>query len=572
MDTNNSAEVFEVVRPRVLVVSLKADSSVNLAPPTGLYQLMGHLHKNDIVCDIVDRDLEGMEPYMEKLLDGYYQIVGFSVSRIHMTEDLTLIWEIKTKLEEHGINCIYIGGGQEATSNSRQWLDSGLDLIFKGFCERELVKFCNNLTTADFLNGVPSLDDATKGVQGVAYKNGDEYVEIMAPYFGTEQLVELCYDTVMDVEIPYIPYWKMLHERAADTSLGSAEFIIENVRVYTTSHCPRACGFCSSQSFLPDAQGKQSPIVMLSAQQVYDVVAMYAKRYGAVSVLFTDDDFPVGNKQGLDRLEELCELLIEGKKKGDIPENMRFSCQARVYDFMIREGNEKVVNMKILRLMKDAGFLSIGMGVETYVDRILKAPSVNKLGVSAEDCRNVINALLEVGLVPQTNLILGIPEYTVDELIETLETAFEYIQKGADVATSAVMNSIPGAPVHNAGIYETVYRYWRNPFTNETMKIHDYFLPQDQTIRDGIPKFRELADKELEEIRTQRGWEGKILHKRIAHVCNLIAVARGIKREDVANRFRQKLEEIMDKSEKATGFHQAAIPNDQAGDSHPRAN
>ncbi|MBL4759652.1 MAG: radical SAM protein [Mariprofundaceae bacterium] len=540
--SNANSDAF----PRVLVVSLKSDTAVNIAPPTGLFLLKAHLNKNGIECDIVDRDLEGIEPYLDRINDGYYQIIGFSVSRIHMIGDVELIWEIKSSLQERKINSFLIGGGQEATSNARQWLDVGLDLIFKGFCERELVEFCKNLTAGDFCNGLPSIEQVTANVQGIAYKKGDEYIERPAPRFGVEQLTELCYTTVINTRFPYEKYWAMLDDRSADTNLGGSEFFIENVRVYTTSHCPRQCGFCSSQSFLPDAQGKQSPIVMLNAQQVADLVIMYVQDYGAKSILFSDDDFPVGNREGLERMVQFCNLMLEAKKEKKIPESLRFSCQARVFDFLKREDGQKVVNWDLIKLMRKAGFMSIGMGIETYSDRILKAPSINKIGITAKDCHNVIGGLIEVGLVPQTNLILGIPEYTVDELVDTLETAFRYIRNGVDVAITAVMNSMPGAPIHTASLYKTIYRQWTNPYTGETLQIDDYFEPQDPIIRDGISQFRALGDKEIEEIRAQRGWGGKILHKRVIHVCNLIGVARGIKRHDVADGFRKALEDIMD--------------------------
>jgi radical SAM superfamily enzyme YgiQ (UPF0313 family) len=540
---------FQYQNPRILIVSLKSDNSVNIAPPTGLYLLQGYLKKHGLGCTIADRDLEGFETHLDQIYKGYYQIIGFSVSSVHIIDDLELIWELKTSLKQKNINSIFIGGGQEATNNSRQWLDSGLDLIFKGFCERELVKFCKKLTIADFADKVPSLEEATEGVQGIVYKKDKSYIDVMAPIFSVKQLKELCYDTVMEAEFPYKQYWNMLDEQSADINLGASEFFIENVRVYTTSHCPRRCGFCSSQSFLPYTHGKNLPIVMLNAKQVADIVIMYATRYGAKSILFSDDDFPVGNRQGLERLIEFCHLMIEEKRKKRITGSMRFSCQSRIFNFLISKKGKKVINWDLIKLMRKAGFMSIGMGVETFTDRILKGPSINKIGVTVQDCHNVINALLEVGLVPQTNLILGIPEYTVDELVDTLEVAFAYIRRGIDVATTIKMMSMAGSPMQISGELETIYRYWHNPYTGDTLKIADYFQPNDKIIREGFLNFSSIAEKEIEDIRWKHGWEDKILHKRVISICNLIGVARGINRDDVANRFRLALEEIMDASE-----------------------
>ena len=56
--------------------------------------------------------------------------------------------------------------------------------------------------------------------------------------------------------------------------------------------------------------------------------------------------------------------------------------------------------MELLLKLKAAGFYTYGLGVETFADRLLKSPSVNKLGVDAQDCENVLDAMLDIGLNP----------------------------------------------------------------------------------------------------------------------------------------------------------------------------
>ena len=70
--------------------------------------------------------------------------------------------------------------------------------------------------------------------------------------------------------------------------------------------------------------------------------------------------------------------------------------------------------------MEKASFLSIGLGVETFSDRLLKCPSINKKGLTSADSLKVIDAMLSTKIVPQINIIIGIPESTPDELADTL--------------------------------------------------------------------------------------------------------------------------------------------------------
>ena len=94
---------------------------------------------------------------------------------------------------------------------------------------------------------------------------------------------------------------------------------------------------------------------MLTPEQVLDLIRMYVDRYGARGFLFSDDDFPVGNKPGLDRLRRLCELIIADKASGRLPEDLHFACQARILDFVERNiGGPRRPMRDLLKLMYQA--------------------------------------------------------------------------------------------------------------------------------------------------------------------------------------------------------------------------
>ena len=130
--------------------------------------------------------------------------------------------------------------------------------------------------------------------------------------------------------IPYQKFWDILKENSATQDLG-IEFIYENVRVYTTSHCPRMCGFCNSGQYLKETTAEEKDLminrndegirfskgvqklVRLDAQEVMDLIMFYIKNYGAKSFLFSDDDFAL---KGTDnRTEKFADLVIEYKEK-----------------------------------------------------------------------------------------------------------------------------------------------------------------------------------------------------------------------------------------------------------------
>ena len=88
-----------------------------------------------------------------------------------------------------------------------------------------------------------------------------------------EEFVQLNYHEIKDLYIPYKDYWDYTRNEGA-TSLNlkkdeekvkvveadphndlpvdkdTQKFFVETIRLYTSSHCPWKCGFCSSHSFL----------------------------------------------------------------------------------------------------------------------------------------------------------------------------------------------------------------------------------------------------------------------------------------------------------------------------------
>ena len=532
-------------------MTLKAAPGFNIAPSVGIFQLRHYLMQRGVACDVLDREFENAERFIENARSGAYDVIGLSVSHLFMEGDLDLLWRFRTAIEEAGVACVFAAGGQEATMNSKQWLELGIDLVFKGFAEKSLYAFCERLGAAPPEYGKPlDLPGLTRDVRGIAYLdgNGDE-VSVPAPALTREAFRELCYEQVLTNDVPYRAYWDKVAAESADTTLGAADFFVENVRVYTASHCPRKCGFCNSQSFLPQSQEKNLPIIMLTADEVADLIVMYVDRYGARSFLFSDDDFPVGNRSGLERVTRLSEIIIDLKESGRIPKEIRFSCQARIADFLLRLGKgRKAVDRDLLGLMARAGFMSFGLGVETWSERILTVPSIYKLGIDIADCRNVIDAMLEAGLVPQINLILGIPEYTVDELAATMETAIGYILKGCDIAMTKLMWAWPGAPLFEAGAYPVKWKTWTNPWTGREAVMSDYFIPHDPVIAALIERFDEAAAGELAATVEDRRWNGRIVHKRVVNFTGFIGVARLLGRHDLAARYDRLLDEVIAKA------------------------
>jgi len=183
------------------------------------------------------------------------------------------------------------------------------------------------------------------------------------------------------------------------------KFFVKTVRLYTSSHCPWKCGFCSSHSFLRMSNatveqeekipkkpkngelvsmnalattGSQPhPVYRISPEQIYDIIVRHYDKYNPRVFLFNDDAFWDGNDRGFNHIMALCDLIIEGKRKGRIKQDIIFNCQAKVGDFIIKKPTRRLHDELIVKL-KEAGFYHFGTGVETFAERLLMVPSINR--------------------------------------------------------------------------------------------------------------------------------------------------------------------------------------------------
>jgi len=586
LDNSTSINPSKKGNGRVLLITGCSGLGFNLAPHFGVYQLYNYLIQHGIMCDLYDRDLElnnwsekGETDFRRNLENGVYDVVGISVAHDKvlgeqkMLADLDLLWRLRAASDKSDRNPLFIAGGQAATLNWKQWLKLGIDLIFLGFAEKSLYEVCKRIISQTIYDKKEvSIGELVEGIPGLAYqargKEGNDCYVPAEPV--TEELFkELFFELPQNYDMPYQTFWDLLENQAADNQMGGSEFIFQNVRIYSTSHCPFRCGFCNSQSFLPESITKKENlmteregiifskgkmrIIQLTAEDLGQLILYYINKYGAKSFLFSDDDFLVGSKNGLDRVREFCNIILNYKKMGLIPMGVRFSCQTRVANFLI--GKEKTVDRELIQLMVDAGWLSCSLGIETFSNKMLKAPSINKIGITSHDCQIVTDVMIETGMIPQVNIILGIPEYTKEELMETVQCAVDYIKKGCDLSLSRQLLALPGAPIYRADHYELAKVIWTHPISGEEVEIPDYFIPEDTTIAYTMEKFDEAAQVELDRVISKMDWEDKIPAKRVIAVAALVGLGKLLNMPLIADELQGVLDGIL------TGEHSGLKDN-----------
>ena len=574
-----SSANLKIAEDKVLLVTGITGLGYNVAPHFGMYNIHNYLLHNKVTSVMYDRDLEFFKngdmteaKILKGIEKGEYDIIGISVAHNkaygeqRMCLDLDMIWRMKNAARKSGKMPLFVAGGQAAALNYKQWIDNGIDLIVLGYGEQVFLEICQKYFATSKKNRIENgLHEVRKllknnDIRGVSYKNEDGIFRYTpARHVTDEMFKELFLDFPQKYDIPHQKFWNILKNISANQSLGASEWIFENVRLYTTSHCPRMCGFCNSGQFLKEmsasednlmlnrksegelkfSEGRQK-LVRLNHEELMELIYFYINRYGAKSFLFSDDDFALKGKDK--RTELFCKTVIEHKKNGKMDKGIRFHCQTHVTDYLTAD---KKVNKELIKLMYLAGFRSISMGVETFTDGMIGSKSIHKQGYHSKESQAVLDCMLEVGIVPQTNVILGVPEYSVDDLLATLDVAMKYIVKGCDIGLSRQLLALPGAPIFESGVHKVNYDTWKHPETGKIIKIADYFEPHDPVIAKAMELYDEEAKKELNKVVKRMNWGEKNPPKRVIALAGLVALPRLLGRDELTPKYQKVLDDVL---------------------------
>jgi len=516
-----------------------------VAPPIGLYRIKYVLEQNNIPTVIWDQSIDDKSAFFQRLTNGEFNIIGFSVSHYFMSEDLQLLWSIQCKLDLSNKKALFVAGGHEASMNPKQWLENGIDIVLPGFAENSMLSLCQNVKRHYISSDLTKL---VENIDGYVFLEKNKLIQKPRSLLSQEEFTKHTYENVFNLEIPFERYWNIVSSRLSKTKYQSeskGKFFVKNIRLYTTSHCRRGCGFCASQSFIRMSQTKSCPTLMLSAKQLLKLVVFYVNHIGAESFMFSDDDFPVGSMKGLSRLEEFCDLIIDAKNNNIIPKNITFSCQARIQDFIKKdELGDNIVNENIIKLLKKSGFQTIAFGVETFSDRLLNKPSINKKNLRVQDSINVINSCLNNHLVPQINIILGIPETNIEEIFYSMDEAVKYIIEGCQISVTPFLNAFPGSPIFENSNYIKNYKTISNPKTGKLVYIANNYFIKNIDINDAFT----LLDKEKEEqidLITNTFFSKELIPKYVVALATFIAAANLLGRKDWAEKLISRITSLI---------------------------
>ncbi len=307
-----------------------------IAPPLGIAYMAGVLQENNnIDVEILDASAEdmGFEDVKNELFKRKPDLVALTA----LTPTIGRALETAQVVKETLPNSIVVMGGYHPTFNFIETLeDENVDIVIRG--EGEYIML--NLVQA--LENHSNLHD----VKGIVFEDKNSKEVVITP---EAPLI----DNLDEIPFPALNLLPLKKYRLLDMDTHMATMI-------TTRGCPMQCSFCSSAAM----HGRK--IRERSVKNIVDEIEYLKTTYDIDTIAFMDDTFTLKKRKVI----AICDEILKRNIK------IMWGCTSRV----------DTLDETLLKKMKDAGCITIFIGVESadqqQLDKMCKNTTVTKI----EEC------------------------------------------------------------------------------------------------------------------------------------------------------------------------------------------
>jgi len=283
-------------------------------------------------------------------------------------------------------------------------------------------------TIVDLLDAL-EYKKSLSAIKGIAYLEGGKIII-------TEHR-----ETIKDIDsIPH-PAWELFPMDYY--SLMREPHIKNNEKcfpVISGRGCPFKCNFCYRMD---------KGIRVRSPESVIEEIQILQKDYGISYIAFTDELLMSSPKRTI----ELCEAFIKAEL------NIKWSCNGRL----------NYATADVLNVMKRAGCVFIGYGIECLDNEILKVMNKN---LTVDQIIKGIEATFAAGISPGFNVIFG----NIGENEKTLAAGVNFLLKYDDhsqLRTIRPVTPYPGSPLYyyalEKGLLKDVADFYENKHINSDL-------------------------------------------------------------------------------------------------------
>ncbi len=393
-------------------------------PPLGIVCLASYLKARGIETELIDLVFSSSyDLYTNRIKLSPPDVVGISTLTLTLPNALEIAKITKSLYP----SCKVVLGGPHATVMPEESLaDENVDLVVLGEGEETFTELIRALIQRTGL----------EAVKGIGFKSGGKAVFTEKRPF------------IQDLDVLPIPDRSLLptFEKYLYNQTSFPFFMPPGI-IIVSRGCPFKCTFC--QPMLSCLYGER--VRLKSPTSVVREIEYLIDTYKVKSIYFTDDTFWANPKWA----HELCALI---KDRG---------INRKVY--LLAQTNLATLDESRIRVMKDAGFVYMGFGVESGNPTILKVLGKTH---SPEKARVIFTLCKQYGIVCSANFIIGSPGETPQTLQDSIDLMTDIKPDMKDIH---YLTPTPGSALYDYCEKEGMLKYakWSDPnrYTPNLLKL-----------------------------------------------------------------------------------------------------
>lgn len=322
------------------------------------------------------------------------------------TTTLTLYdaWQVANTCKLYNSKVVTILGGAHCSIYPEETINlEGIDYVVRGDGEVPIVNILNSIDSSNSIDRVNSID---------IIENLDS--------------------------IPF-PARHLIDNSKYHSVLSKGKLVTSMI---TSRGCPYNCSFCYQPHY-------KKWRAMLAGNVVSEMIAI--DQLGINEIEIYDDTFTYDRN----RVLKVCNEIISLNKSFPVYwwQKPKWSIRTRV----------DKVDQELLQVMKDAGCTRINYGIESITPSVLKTL---RKSFTVQQAIDAIEWTKEAGIKTQAYFMLGSPNETREQMLDTIRFANEYIP---DYAYYSITSPMPGTDLYTLELREGKYNnYWKEFAMNPT--------------------------------------------------------------------------------------------------------
>ena len=375
-----------------------------IAPPMGIAYMAAVLEENNIDVDVLDAgalDLE-MDEVKEEIKKRKPDIVSITA----LTPTFYKACETAEAVKEALPDCTLVMGGYHPTFEYESALDNdAVDIVIIGEGELTILQLTQALEKGEPLSSV----------KGLAFKDESGKIVLTPPQ-----------DVIEDLDsLPWPAHHLLPMEKYKIMEIAN-----NMITMITSRGCPMQCSFCSSAAL----HGEK--LRTRSTKDIVDEMEHYYRDMGISTIAFMDDTFTINKK----KVREICNEILARDM------NIMWGCTSRV----------DTLDEDLLNLMKDAGCITIFMGVESADQQMLDKMNKN---ITIEKTERAFSLSNKIGIRTIASVAIGMPNDTK----ESIEATLKFVKKlKPNYAVYSLATPYPGT------------RFYKEAYEKNLIKVKDF--------------------------------------------------------------------------------------------------